>query len=91
MRTPEQRGEYERRARLLQHICVRYKRELPDETTSVRLTNHECRIRLKAYDKDGKPTGTLPNERTSVAFLNELAHGFGNATSLDPEGVIASV
>jgi hypothetical protein len=91
MRTLENRTEYGRLSSLLQQICIRYKRDLPPGTTSVCLTNDECRIRLTTYDKNGEPTGIIPDERTSVAFVNELALAFGSMTSPEPKDIIAAV
>ena len=91
MRTPEERLEYLRVSALLKQICARYRRELPDGTTSVILTNLGHKLRLSAYGWGGKPIGAIPNERTSSAFLDDLTESFAHVESPDPKGIFAVV
>jgi hypothetical protein len=91
MPTPEQQREYTRLSGMLQQICMRYMRELPAGTTSVRLTNKDRNVLVVAYDQNGKPIGTVSAENTSPAFTSDLKRYFANVTSPDPDGVTAIV
>jgi hypothetical protein len=72
MPTPEQQREYTRLSGLLQQVCIRHRHQLPEGTTSGLLPNPAHKVRLEAYDRNGKPIGTIPNEKTSSAFLDDL-------------------
>ena len=91
MAKPEQQREYLRLSGLLQQLCIHYRQELPERTTSVRLTNPAQKVRIEAYDKAGKSLGIIPNDKTSFAFQRELATFFANETSPDPDGILALV
>ena len=88
---PEQQREYLRLSDLLQQICIHYRHELPEGTTSVRLTNPAQKVRLEAHDKAGKSLGIIPNDKTSSAFQRALATLFANETSPDPDGILALI
>jgi hypothetical protein len=90
MPTPEEQREYTRLSGLLQQICMRYAQELPSGTTSVLLTNKDRKVRLEAY-KNSDVIGVIPHDKTSPAFTADLARYFADATSPDPDGVIAIV
>ena len=89
--TPKQQREYLRLSGLLQQICIHYRKELPKGTTAVRLTNPAQKVRLEAYDKSGKSLGIISEDKTSFAFLRELATFFANETSPDPDGILALI
>jgi hypothetical protein len=91
MRTPEERLEYVRLASLLQRICVCYRRELPEGTTSVVLTNLGNKVQLSAFGWGGQPIGAIPNERTSAAFLDDLTESFARLKPVRAEGIFAAV
>jgi hypothetical protein len=91
MPTPQQQQEYTRLSGKLQQICMRYMRELPAGTTSVRLTNKDRKVSVEAFDQHGKSIGIVPNEKTSVAFSADLEKFFADVTSPDSDGVIAIV
>ena len=88
---PEQQREYLRLSGLLQQIRIHYRRELPEGTTSVLLTNRDHKVRIEAYDKAGKSLGIIPKDKTSSAFQRELATSFANETSPDPDGILALI
>jgi hypothetical protein len=87
MPTSEQHREYSRLSHLLQQVSIRHRQELPDGTTSVVLTSLAHKVRLDAYDRNGRPIGTIPDEETSSAFLNDLRF-FDNVTSPDADGIV---
>lgn len=91
MLKPEQQREYLRLSALLQQICIHYRQELPEGTTSVLLTNPAQKLRIEAYDKAGKSLGIIPNDKTSSAFQRELATFFANETSPGPDGILALI
>ena len=91
MLKPEQQREYLRLSALLQQICIHYRQELPEGTTSVRLTNPAQKVWVEVYDKAGKSLGIIPNDKTSAAFQRELATFFANETSPDPHGILALI
>ena len=91
MLKPEQQREDLRLSALLQQICIHYRQELPDGTTSVLLTNPDHKVRIEAYDRAGKPIGIIPNDKTSSAFQHEIATFFGDVTSPDPDGILALI
>jgi hypothetical protein len=87
----EQQREYLRLSGLLQQICIRYRQELPDGTTSVLLTNPDHKVRIQAYDRAGRPIGIIPNDKTSSAFQHDLEESFGNVISPDRHGILALI
>jgi hypothetical protein len=87
MSAPEQKREDFRLSALLQQICVRYRHELPLGTSSVRLIIWSQQLRLSAYGWGGKFIGVIPDERTSSAFLDDLAESFGRVKSTGSNGI----
>ena len=84
----QQQREYLRLSGLLQQICIRYRHQLPRDTTSVRLTNQNQVVTVEAFDRNGQSLGTVP---ASTVLGQELSKNFTNMTSPDPDGIIAPV
>lgn len=75
--TMAQQQEYTRVSGLLQQICIQNAAQLPRGTVSVVLTVKNRIVRLEAFDGP-RSLGFIPNETTSVFFIQDLNRAFSH-------------
>jgi hypothetical protein len=88
---PERQKEYARLSGLLQAIGLRYKAELPSGASSLLMKVNDGRVQVEVYDRMGKKTGDIPDDKTSSALRDALQNTFQSSISPDHDGVVAII